>query len=71
MSMGFKSLLDRGIALGFDAVCTGHYAQVLQGEQGLELHRSANQLKDQSYVLAVIGRENLSRVLFPIGDVAS
>lgn len=67
----FKSLLDRGIALGFDAVCTGHYAQVLEGEHGLELHRSANGLKDQSYVLAVIGRENLSRVLFPIGDVSS
>ncbi len=65
----FKSLLDRGIALGFDAVCTGHYAQILQGDKGLELHRSNNLLKDQSYVLAVIGRENVSRVLFPIGDV--
>ncbi|QPK93831.1 tRNA 2-thiouridine(34) synthase MnmA [Actinomyces sp. zg-332] len=65
----FKSLLDRGIALGFDAVCTGHYAQILEGEAGLELHRSINDLKDQSYVLAVIGRENVSKVLFPIGNM--
>lgn len=65
----FQSLLKRGIALGFDAVCTGHYAQILDGKHGKELHRSPNEQKDQSYVLAVIGRENVDRVLFPLGGM--
>ncbi|NCD19411.1 MAG: tRNA 2-thiouridine(34) synthase MnmA, partial [Actinobacteria bacterium] len=64
----FSALLDRGLALGFDAVATGHYARILPGP---ELHRSLDPLKDQSYVLAVMGRERLSRALFPLGDVAS
>lgn len=64
----FKALLERGIALGFDAVATGHYAQLKRGEH-LELHRAANSPKDQSYVLAVMGPGVLSRVLFPLGDI--
>lgn len=64
----FSALLDRGLALGFDAVATGHYARILPGP---ELHRSRDPLKDQSYVLAVMGRERLARALFPLGDVAS
>lgn len=64
----FKALLDRGLALGFDAVATGHYAQLRRGSQ-VELHRAANGLKDQSYVLAVMGRKVLDHVLFPLGDI--
>lgn len=64
----FASLLERGLALGFDAVATGHYARILPGP---ELHRSRDPLKDQSYVLAVIGRERLGRALFPLGEVTS
>ena len=47
----FSALLDKAVALGFDAVATGHYAQVLPGPDGPELHRSADPAKDQSYVL--------------------
>ena len=36
----FAAVLDRAVALGFDAVCTGHYAQVIDGAQGRELHRA-------------------------------
>ncbi|MHB1491844.1 tRNA-specific 2-thiouridylase MnmA [mine drainage metagenome] len=71
----FEALLDKAVALGFDAVCTGHYARVVTVPTAdgtvHELHRSANLAKDQSYVLAVMGVERLGRVLFPLGDVTS
>lgn len=67
----FDTLLARASALGFDAVATGHYARIKQGPEGLELHRSVDKAKDQSYVLAVMGPDKLSRALFPLGDVAS
>jgi tRNA-uridine 2-sulfurtransferase len=59
----FAAVLDRALALGFDAVCTGHYARV---EDGL-LHRAADAGKDQSYVLAVLTARQLSRAMFPLG----
>ncbi len=64
----FQELLDRGKALGFDAVVTGHYARIINGDNGPELHRGLDHAKDQSYVLAVIGKEDLGRVLLPLGD---
>lgn len=67
----FSALLDRGIALGFDAVATGHYATIARTQAGLELHRAGDMAKDQSYVLAVMGYERLERAIFPLGDVAS
>ncbi|CAL8980226.1 tRNA-specific 2-thiouridylase MnmA [Cellulomonas sp. T2.31MG-18] len=68
----FSALLDKGVALGFDAVCTGHYARVVEGPDGSrELHRATDAAKDQSYVLAVMGPERLARALFPLGDVVS
>jgi tRNA-specific 2-thiouridylase len=68
----FEALMDKAVALGFDAVCTGHYARIVVGADGRrELHRSANYAKDQSYVLAVIGPDRLERSMFPLGDVSS
>src|ERR1700760_2623343 len=64
----FSALLDKALALGFDAVCTGHYAQVLPGPDGPELHRAVDEGKDQSYVLAVLTPERLERAVFPLGD---
>ena len=67
----FSALLDKAVALGFDAVCTGHYAQVLPGvdsTDGPELHRAVDPSKDQSYVLSVLSPEQLSRAMFPLGD---
>ncbi len=57
-------MLDRARALGFDAVCTGHYARIVDGI----LHRAADPGKDQSYVLAVLTRDQLSHAMFPLGD---
>lgn len=64
----FRELADRARLLGFDAVCTGHYARSVAGEFGPELHRGFDEAKDQSYVLAVIGQEELARVLLPLGE---
>ncbi len=64
----FSALLDKAVALGFDAVCTGHYAQVLPGPDGPELHRAVDISKDQSYVLSVLSPEQLTRAIFPLGD---
>jgi tRNA-uridine 2-sulfurtransferase len=60
----FAAVLDRALALGFDAVCTGHYAQVGDGI----LHRAVDHGKDQSYVLAVLTADQLSHAMFPLGD---
>ena len=67
----FAALLDKARALGFDAVCTGHYARVVAGPDGPELHRARDDAKDQSYVLAVVGPERLPELVFPLGDVTS
>ena len=66
----FASLLERATLLGFDAVCTGHYASIrTDGPGGApSLHRSRNMAKDQSYVLAVMGPEAVGRSLFPLGE---
>lgn len=68
----FAALLERALALGFDALCTGHYASIEQDEQGnLELHRSLEMAKDQSYVLGVLTEEQLKHSFFPLGKSAS
>ncbi|MBV9292518.1 MAG: tRNA 2-thiouridine(34) synthase MnmA [Frankiales bacterium] len=60
----FAAVLDRALALGFDAVCTGHYARLVDGL----LHRAVDSGKDQSYVLAVLRPDQLARAMFPLGD---
>src|SRR5512135_3521224 len=60
----FAAVLDRALALGFDAVCTGHYASVVLGPQGPELHRAVDRAKDQSYVLGVLTAEQLAHAMF-------
>jgi tRNA-specific 2-thiouridylase len=61
----FAAVLDRALALGFDAVATGHHARL--GPDG-RLRRSVDLGKDQSYVLAVLTRDQLGRSMFPLGD---
>ena len=60
----FSAVLDRALALGFDAVVTGHYARLVDGC----LMRSVDVGKDQSYVLAVLTATQLAHAMFPIGD---
>src|SRR6202161_858727 len=62
----FEAVLDRALALGFDAVCTGHYARI-DGDSGA-LVRAVDDGKDQSYVLAVLTRDQIAHAIFPLGD---
>ena len=67
----FDLLLERADRLGFDFLATGHHARVAPGEAGdpHQLRRGADPDKDQSYVLSMLGQEQLSRVILPIGDL--
>jgi len=67
-SIKFEAVLDRAMALGFDAVVTGHYAQIVNGPNGAELHRAVDPEKDQSYVLGVLTAEQISHSMFPLGN---
>jgi tRNA-specific 2-thiouridylase len=68
----FAALLEKALALGFDAVATGHYATIVTNAAGeRELHRSAAWAKDQSYVLGVLTREQLAHAMFPLGATPS
>ena len=67
----FAALLDKAVALGFDAVATGHYATIVDGPTGRELHRASAWAKDQSYVLGVLTDRQLERCYFPLGDTPS
>ncbi|WP_313021491.1 tRNA 2-thiouridine(34) synthase MnmA [Mobilicoccus sp.] len=70
----FSALADKALALGFDAVATGHYARIVDpGEPGnttgrRELHRAVDAAKDQSYVLGVMDEAQLAAAFFPLGD---
>jgi tRNA-specific 2-thiouridylase len=57
-------LLERALALGFDALATGHYARVADGR----LLRAVDTAKDQSYVLYMLGPEQLAHLQLPLGE---
>jgi tRNA-specific 2-thiouridylase len=61
----FAAVLDRALALGFDAVVTGHHARLDRGV----LRRSVDIAKDQSYVLAVLTPKQLSSTVLPLGEM--
>jgi len=65
----FDLMLARVVELGFDRLATGHYARILQGHDGPELHAAVDPAKDQSYMLYHLGRDRLARVLFPLGTM--
>ena len=64
----FDLLLARAAELGISHVATGHYARILDGPEGPELHRAVDEQKDQSYFLFELSREALRRTWFPLGS---
>jgi tRNA-specific 2-thiouridylase len=65
----FAAVLERGLALGFDAIATGHHASIKIEEGKKQLYRSVDTAKDQSYVLSVLTADQLAHSMFPLGDV--
>ena len=65
----FDRLHERGIVLGFDAVATGHHARVTNEDGVWKLVRGHDMAKDQSYVVHMMDQHQLSRTLFPVGEM--
>ena len=66
----FKAFLDYAMELGADFVATGHYAQVKHDEDGVaHLLRGKDSNKDQSYFLSQLSQEQLSKSMFPLGNI--
>jgi tRNA-specific 2-thiouridylase len=64
----FEALMQQAVALGADYLATGHYARVLQGEDGrYHLLKGIDPLKDQSYALSLLTQAQLSQSMFPLG----
>jgi tRNA-specific 2-thiouridylase len=62
-------LLRQALALEADHLATGHYARVRQADGEWHLLKGRDERKDQSYVLSVMGQVELSRALFPVGEL--
>jgi tRNA-specific 2-thiouridylase len=66
----FSTLVEQALGFNADRVATGHYARVTQDPGGVyHLWRGADDLKDQAYFLFALTQEQLSRALFPIGEM--
>jgi tRNA-specific 2-thiouridylase len=66
----FKAFLDHAIHLGADLIATGHYARVRENPSGkFELLKALDASKDQSYFLHRLNQAQLSKTLFPLGEI--
>lgn len=66
----FKDLLTTARDLGAQALVTGHYVQRMKGEEGAELHRAIDPVRDQSYFLFATTQNQLDFLRFPLGGMA-
>jgi tRNA-specific 2-thiouridylase len=67
----FRDMLDMARDLGAEAMATGHYVQRVMGAHGAELHRAADDSKDQSYFLFTTTQPQLDFLRFPLGGMNS
>ena len=65
----FKAFLDYAMSLGADAIATGHYARVRPSKDNVQLLKALDFTKDQSYFLHRLTQIQLSKVLFPLGEI--
>ncbi len=65
----FKAFLDHAMKLGAKRIATGHYARMREAEGRFELLKARDLSKDQSYFLHRLNQVQLSRVLFPVGEL--
>ncbi|WP_025904243.1 tRNA 2-thiouridine(34) synthase MnmA [Mammaliicoccus sciuri] len=65
----FKAFLNHALKLGADYVATGHYARVNRDGDKVEMLRGVDNNKDQTYFLNQLTKDQLSKVMFPIGEL--
>ena len=65
----FKAFLDHALHLGADAMATGHYAKVREHNGAYQLLKAADASKDQSYFLHRLNQAQLSKAMFPLGEL--
>lgn len=66
----FEVLLQKMRELGCDRLATGHYARIRRGRDGgYRLLSARGSTKDQSYVLYMLGQEQLASLWFPLGEL--
>jgi tRNA-specific 2-thiouridylase len=65
----FKAFLDHALRLGAEKIATGHYARVRECDGRFELLKGLDPAKDQSYFLHRLNQAQLSRTLFPVGEL--
>lgn len=68
-TMKFGLLRRRGEELGYDCLATGHYARIEYRDGHWRLRKALDPSKDQSYVLYHLTQAELSKTLFPLGDL--
>jgi len=65
----FKAFLDHAMRLGAEKIATGHYARVRERAGRFELLKGLDNTKDQSYFLHRLNQAQLSKTLFPVGEL--
>ena len=65
----FKAFLDHAMRLGAEKIATGHYARVREVQGEFQLLKGLDPLKDQSYFLHRLNQAQLSKTLFPVGEL--
>ena len=65
----FKAFLDHAMRLGAEKIATGHYARVRETQGAFELLKGLDPGKDQSYFLHRLNQAQLSKTLFPVGEL--
>jgi tRNA-uridine 2-sulfurtransferase len=65
----FRAFLDHAMRLGAAKIATGHYARIRKDSERFELLKGTDAAKDQSYFLHRLTQEQLSRVMFPLGEM--
>jgi len=63
----FGVFMDR-VGGNYDKIASGHYARIVEQEDGVHLFRAPDQIKDQTYFLSRMKREQLEKILFPVGE---
>jgi len=66
----FRLLMEKALETGAEYLATGHYARIEPSPEGYRLRQAADQSKDQSYFLYMLGQRQLEHLLFPLGELS-